>query len=395
MLAPAVPRPSLSIWRPDSENASASEPLTLVLAFKKYRLPEMGDRSHDTIAEYETHLRRWEEFWREVAAGWESKTGLDLQRRINSPALSEVGKTELLAFREWLVGLGTLSARTVNKHLGSLQAIAESCITEGLIGAFPRIPRLPENKRGRKLHLAYEEATALKAACLVAEWPRDLPFAASLYWEALVVGFCVYGFRTQEQVAYEKGSTPLQWADIRLAEETPHPDGKAVNRHGWLVYTPQKQKRRKPEPLVLPIIGSYRHHLDAIRPPEATGPVFPFPLHSVEFYRQWAAIRAEAEIAPKPGLDGSQPDYDIRHLRKTATRWINDHGASIGMPGIGDQITGHADDRSPDREVQSRVTRDHYDFAEDRILRALTTLPLPDSFAEPLTGRRARQLKLF
>lgn len=390
-----VSRPSISIFTPEGENAS-EQGLTLSKAFKRYRLPMMAARSPDTIGEYETHIRRWEEFWRAVATGWRSKTGLELQRRIIHPALSEVSRTDLLAWREWLAEHPKeFSNRNINKHLGSLQAIADSAIEEGAIQAFPRLAPLEAAAAGRKIHLAYEEADRLKRACAVATWPTGLLHPPGLYWETLVVGFCVYGFRTQEQVKYEQGPRSLDWSDIRLQAETPHPDGKAVHPLGWLVYTPQKQKRLKPEPLVLPIVEAYRVHLDAIRPPKAEGMVFPFPAHSVEFYDQWGRIREAAGIRPKPNLDGSQPEYNICDLRKTAATWLNNHGATIGSPAIGDRITGHAADRSPDKQLQSRVSATHYDFAEDRVLRALTTLPLPSSFAQPLHLRKGRQMTLF
>ena len=65
-----------------------------------------------------------------------------------------------------------------------------------------------------------------------------------------------------------------------------------------------------------------------------------------------------------------------------------DHGAKVGCPSIAQHIVGHGDDRSPDREVESKVSREHYDLAEDRILHALTTLPLPPSFAAPIFADR-------
>lgn len=385
-------RPPLSIWIPPS--SPAEEGPSLAQAFREHRLPDMPNRAEDTIREYETHLRRWEAFWAAVAAGWRS-IKIDLTKRINyppppaGPSARGITREDLLAFREWLEQKPEFSNRTVNKHLGSLQAIGLSCVA-----GFPRIKPLPTEKAARKLHLSYDEADAVKRACQVADWPRGRPHPASLYWETAFVGWCVYGFRTQEQVRNESKSPTLLWPDVRLQAETPHPDGKARHELGWIVYTPHKQRRLKPEPLVLPIIDAYRRHLDAIRPASRQGSVFPFPLNPELFYATWDKILIAAGVRPKPGLDGSQPEYLVKHLRKTATRWINDHGASMGITGIGDLVTGHADDRSPD-QVQSRVTRDHYDFAEARILRVLTTLPLPPSFHEPLTGGRRRQLSLF
>jgi len=387
---PAAPEPE-----PDS--------LDLEQAWQTLLKPELASkRSIVTLREYETHLRRWHEFCDSQVdepsdqhpEGMPDSGG---ECRMHYPALAKITRADLLGFRGWLANHDDdFSNRTVNKHLGSLTAIGECAVLHEKIESFPKLPPLPAIKAGRKLHLSYDEADALKRACQVATWPHDLEFPAPLYWEALTVGYCVYGFRTQEQVKQISRMTSLTWENIRDDLETPHPDGKAQNDHGWICYTPQKQRGRKPEPLVLPIVAAYRRHLDAIRPldPDPSDLVFPFPLSSRSFYPQWNAILEAAGVKPKAGLDGTRPEYQIKHLRKTATRWLNDHGSTIGMPGIGDHVTGHAADRSPDREVQSKVTQVHYDFAESRVLRALTTLPLPDSFAGPLWSG-PRQQRLF
>lgn len=373
--------------------------LTLADVWRNYHRPELakpraqGGRSADTIGEYETHLRRWAECWDAVR----SQEGENWKYRIMHPVLPEIDRPELETFRCWLQrqvedGKETWVNRTINKHVGTIQAVLQAAVEHGLKQFCPKLKPLPARSVARKLHLSYDEADALKRACRVAAWPSGLPAPAALYWETMVVGFCVYGFRTQEQARYESNKQELRWPDVRDDEETPHPDGKARCRLGWLVYTPQKQIDKKPEPLVLPMVDAYRRHLNAIRSfgvnPE--GSVFPFPLSNEKFYDTWRAIVAAAGVKPKPGLDGLQPEYQIRHLRKTATRWLNDH-----RPGIAEYIVGHADDRSPDKEMEgSKVSRKHYDFAEDRVLEALSTLPLPPSFHEPLyVGRR--QLILF
>ncbi|MBK8916447.1 MAG: hypothetical protein IPM64_17920 [Phycisphaerales bacterium] len=351
-----------------------------------------GGRAADTIGEYETHLRRWGECWDAVR----DQEGQNWKYRMTHPVLPEIGRTELETFRGWLQrqadgGRRGWSARTVNKHLGTIRAVGEAAVRHELLPAFPKLDPLPETKAGRKLHLSYDEADALKQACRVAAWPTGLPAPAALYWETIVVGFCVYGFRTQEQAKYESAMRELRWPDIRDQAETPDPDGKASWRLGWLVYTPQKQERLKSKPLVLPLVEAYHRHLTAIRAfgGDPQGSVFPFPLSNEKFYATWRAIVAAAGVRPKPGLDGLQPEYQIKHLRKTATKWLNDHGAQIGCPGVAPYIVGHAAERSA-----SKVSDTHYDHPEQRVLAALTTLPLPPSFHEPLyVGRR--QLVLF
>lgn len=368
--------------------------LTLADVWRDYLRPELakpraqGGRSADTLGEYETHLRRWAECWDAVR----SQEAENWKYRMTHPVLPEIGRTELEAFRNWLQQHpDRLSNRTINKHLGSIRAIGEAAVRNELLAAFPKLEPLTAGTAGRKLHLSYEEADALKRACRAADWPSGLPCPAALYWETLVVGWCVYGFRTQEQARYESAMRELRWPDLRDHEETPDPDGKATWRHGWLVYTPQKQERIKDKPLVLPLCEAYHRHLQAIRSfgGEFSGSVFPFPLSNERFYATWRAIVAAAGVKPKPGLDGLQPEYQIKHLRKTATKWLNDHGAKVGCPGIAPYIVGHAAERSA-----SKVSDVHYDHPEQRIIDTLSTLPLPPSFYEPLyVGRR--QLILF
>lgn len=386
--------PRLIPFRPRRGNP---DELTLADVWRVYLRPQkalpraQGGRASDTLGEYETHLRRWGECWDAVR----SQEGENWKYRMSNPVLPEIGRTELETFRNWLQQHPDgLSNRTVNKHLGSVQAIGEAAVRNELLPAFPKLEPLPAGKTARKLHLSYDEADALKEACRVAAWPTGLPAPAALYWETMVVGFCVYGFRTQEQARYESAMRELRWTDVRDHQETPDPDGKASWRLGWLVYTPQKQERIKDKPLVLPLCEAYWRHLQAIRAfgIDPSGSVFPFPLSNERFYATWRAIVAAAGVRPKPGLDGLQPEYQIKHLRKTATKWLNDHGARIGCPGIAPYIVGHAGDRASGE--RSKVSDLHYDHPEQRILDTLTTLALPPSFQEPLyVGRR--QLILF
>ncbi|WP_437227510.1 hypothetical protein SH661x_000388 [Planctomicrobium sp. SH661] len=399
-------RSAIRIWEPidvveeiPEATPAASPPRaavahTIESVWRGFRLPEMQRNSPSTLSEYQTHINRWHEFW-DTRSGAVRVADAGVECRIAYPTLTQITRSALLEWRTWLSEtLTPITNRTLNKHVGSIQAIGETAVKHELIGAFPKLDPLPITKAARKLHLSHKEAVELKKACRVATWPNKMPFPAPLYWEALLVGFCCYGFRTQEQVRNLKRMETLEWEGIRDDVETPHPDGKAVNDLGWIIYVPQKQKNKKPEPLVLPMISAYRKHLDAIRPPDAKGPVFPFPLCNRSFYKQWKEILEAAGVKPKPGLDGDRPEYEIKHMRKTATKWINDHGSSLGMPGIGDSITGHADDRSPDREVQSRVTQQHYDFNEDRVLKVLSSLPLPPEFQAPLFDA-PRQKMLF
>jgi len=376
------------------------ERLTLREAFERYKLPELGGRSPDTIGEYRTHLARWEQFWsaenrrREGSpTGWEYRT--------HCPVLPSIGRNELLLWRNWLLDLdGNLSPRTVNKHLGSVHAIMSATVV-ALAGAAerielpdpPRLPALPAKVAARKLCLTHEQVDRLMQACAVSTWPANLHTAAPTYWRAAIVLWCNYGLRTQELVRYHGRMTSLLWSDIHWQPETPHPDGQAVNEWGWLTYTPEKQSGIKSEPLVLPLNETTHRWPKAIRPSrDGRDEVFPWPLVSKLFYATWKQICSAAGIAPKKDFDGSQAEYQIKHLRKTCTTWHNDN-----VPGIAQYITGHAADRSPDQQLlgtrRSEVSARHYDSAENRILAAVLSLRQPTSFAE--VDGTSRQLLLF
>jgi integrase len=401
--APEVPQSSSPSGQPASaalclDFAEAEPPETVSLrdCYERYKRPELSRRSVETVREYETHLARWDKFW-ELAFAAAKSTGRGWKYRIAHPVLPQITRPELLAFRGWLESAppetGPLSPRTINKHLGTVTAVLEAAVRHALLPHAYKLEPLPTQRASRKLYLSYAEAEALKRACRVAHWPRDLPCRPAAYWEALLVGWCVYGFRTQEQVRYETRMRALTWGDVRPQSETPAPEGKAEWRLGWLVYTPQKQQRIKPDPLVLPLHPAYHAHLEAIRPDDAgpEEPVFPFPLSNEAFYGAWKSILQAAGVRPKAGLDGIAPAYQVRHLRKTCTTWCNDHGATVGVPHLGELVTGHAADRGPGGP--SAISATHYDNAEQRLLKGLTTLPLPPSFAAPLYAD-GRQLAL-
>ncbi|MEZ6068301.1 MAG: hypothetical protein R3B90_21885 [Planctomycetaceae bacterium] len=377
--------------------AAAPDELTLDDAFERCKLPELRNRSRETVSEYRTHLRRWSQ-WLDDERDRFAAAGEPWKYRMRYPVLAEIGRAELVAFQQWLLerenrdGSPAYSHRTVNKHLGSVQTILRAAQQYEYLITAPGLDALPTNAAARKLWLTFDQVDRLMEAAEVAAWPATLALPAPHYWRAAIVLFCTYGFRTQELIGYESRMRSLQWNDISWNDETPHPEGQASNRFGWLTYTPQKQSNRKPEPLVLPLTATAHRWLQSIAPDVLAGKVFPFPLANEPFYETWRAIVRAAGIAPKLALDGSQAEYQLLHMRKTAVTWINDH-----RPGMAPYIVGHADDRSPTTAIataanRSKVQRMHYDCAENRVLETLTTLPMPASFAAVGVDR---QLRLF
>lgn len=361
---------------------------TLSETFEQLVLPELVSkkRKPDTIAEYRTHLRRWDEYW-------ESQNSQQIgKRRITHPALGEISRLSLLNWRNYLADkFDDLGPRSLNKHVGSVQATLAAAMKEGWLWSCPKLEPLKHAKAARKLYLTREQMGRLYDACDRAVWPPQeavrgdrRPHPPAIEWKTALVLFFNFGFRTQELIRYESAMRTLTWGQISFEAETPAPDGHARCDHGWLWYVPEKQEWQKDETLVLPLNAVIRAHLDAMRPPgpiDPQRPVFDWPLNHVAFYQQWRALLAIAELKPKPNLKtGEQESYHPKHLRKTCTTWHN-----AVCPGISIYITGHADDRDEDaaeRALQrtSRVSLAHYDNGENLLVQHMREYPQPEPF---------------
>lgn len=392
-----APAPATIRFRPPR----GDETLDLQQCFERFSAIELRGKSSETVSEYHTHLRRWHEFWDDARDQFESasRPGDEWEYRTTYPVLTEITRRELLAFDSWVESSvrtrkgDPLSNRVINKHVGTVGTVLNWAVKHGLLESAPKIDRRKE-RPARKLHLSLEEADQLKLACRVATWPKGLAYPAPLYWEALIVGWTVQGFRTQEQVRYESRQRALQWRDVHWEAETPHPDGKAEHPYGWIVYRPDKNWQDEDPPLVVPMHASYHAHLLAIR--GDSDHVFPFPMNNREFYDQWKAIVSAAEIAPKKGWNGEAASYQIKHLRKTAVKWINDDEARRILGRLLGEADGDSEELLSVKAIghTEAVSRRNYDFEEERLVMAYQSLRVPDSFRQPLYGG-TRQLVLF
>jgi len=364
-------------FRPKRHDESQAKRLTIREVFERHKLPELTTRgrARATLAEYRCHLARWEEW---AANYW-----------ITNPVVQDVKRAELEAFRVWLGKRPKASARTVNKHLGTIECLLATAAEHWLIDRAPKLEPLSASKAGRKLYLSYDQLSRLYQACGVAEWPKrrksggNLSYGPAAGWRALIVLLFNYGARTQEFVAYRRTELPaLTWRQVSWDEESPADAGQCRCRFGWMWYTPAKQKRAKPDPLVLPLNEVAAGHLRSLATPLGAReelPVFDWPWSPKELYGQWQAIVDAAGVRPKKSLDGSEDDeYSLKHLRKTCATWHQQHS-----PGVAPLILGHA---------KRSVSDEHYVAAEGQILRAVLGLPQPEAFYEglkkPVTDRQ-------
>lgn len=340
-----------------------------------------------TYADYATHLRRWDEYW----------TAAD---RSGAPmSVGQVRRRHLEQWRDWLGRQlkGKNVPLNLNKHLRSIQAILAWCERQEVIGRAPSLERLPCEAAAEKHYFTYEELDRLYEACDQVDWPtldragEPLLLPPGIQWQTAIVLWFHYGFRTQELIQFEPDHEPLPWRQITWDAETPAQDGHARNECGWLWYVPQKQRRKKPQPLILPMNAVVSAHLRAIRPVLCDDrlPVFHWPLSADRLYGTWDSLCHRARVRPKRNLiTGEHPKYHLRHFRKTCTTWLNRH-----RPGIAPLITGHAEreltntiaaDCTLSAAVQdgsfSRVSAQHYDNKELAVQEALLSLPQPKNF---------------
>jgi hypothetical protein len=395
---------ALRVFDPTKPTGHAPEAWTLRDAWMTRERAESWELglAESTLRKYRLAVRRFEEW-----AAKESPT---------QPLLEQITADTLTRWRAWLLMTlpGDNRELNANGHVQRLEGILRWAAQGGRIDSAPHIRQLPARSAAGRLYLQYDELSRIYDACVVARWPvlkRDggpLPYHPATYWRAALVLFFNYGFRTSELVAYRSTHCPLGWDQVTEAEETPGQDGRARSRHGWLWYLPAKQKRKKGEPLVLPLNRITAAHLRSIYPggpgdlpPPELDPVFPWPRSSDKLYATWARILEAAKVAPKPDLTtGAARTFTIAHLRKTATTWHNLH-----RPGIAPLITGHAareltgtvraDASLPAGAELSAVSAEHYDNRELAVVEALETFPQPPAFRSIFDGPRYYQKELF
>lgn len=366
------PPSSLSFQRRRTDRPAEPPPPspTLRQIFDRFKRPELeaSGRKKCSIQEYTRALDRWEKYWAARRGVTDAGSITQLE-----PGCDAITTQQLAEWRAWLLAGEVPSNRTANKHIGVANALLACAADFQLASRPPRLKPLPAIKAAPKAYLTYEQICQLYRACRVATWPRGLAHSPATYLRAAIVLFFNYGFRTQELFSLHPQMTPLLWSQISSEPESPHPDGHAKCEWGWLWYLPEKQKRAKPDPLVLPLNATVASHLKSIKPTpgDKSDPrVFPFPKCARDFYGQWDEIFEEAGVKPKRSLSAAAsdavPKFHLKNLRKTCNTWHNYHER-----GSGEWILGHA---------ARDVNGSHYDNAENLICKAIAGLPQPDAF---------------
>jgi integrase len=314
------------------------------------------------IQEMDLYLTRWESFWKTKAK--------------KSPKIQACSREDLEKWRRHLMDLDKYKPRSINKHLGAIRSILRSAAKHALLKRRPMLEQLPDTTLdpARKIYLRDEQIDALMSKTDSLVWPRK-SFSGvepADWWRCAMVLYRTYGFRPQELLAYDPKKTPITWANISFAIESPNPSSEQTNQFGWLHYVPPKTKRKKPHPLYLPLTRHARAALDIIAVTRVAddSPLFPMPASQQGFLKQWYAWFEDAGVKPK--IDGAR--FKPYCLRKTCATHMSAHKTGLATAICRWGSSGEAG-----------VASEHY-IGADNIIRFLLDAPMPKSFDALLTA---------
>lgn len=333
-------------------NQSRPDEIRLREAFEVFLLPKITRTcSPSHITQHRTAINHWE-------------------RLTNNPPVMAIDDQQLQEFSDalmaWHKEHGYRGHTNTRKNLNYLRFILRACCRRGttnkrgqpggkhLIDDLP-IAQPPEEDVAKKRVADIAELSAAYDACEVAQWPRSrrrtLWDGAVELWRLVLVLDYNFGPRTEELLK-------LRWENIHWDSPCPAPEISRLNwRYGWLVYTPPKTRKHKPQALHLPLTECARLHLDAVRPGlNPTGPIFGFPKNKRSLYGTLEAIWSEA---------GVETPYSFQEIRKTCSTGWNDL-----WPDLGEHVTGHAP-----RGVNAK----HYDAELRRLCQHAPRLPQPEA----------------
>lgn len=259
--------------------------------------------------------------WSKAVKNWSAMWGgLRMCRSIASTPISEPPYYGITAGHLDMVRLylaRVVSPQTANTRLARIRGLLRWAHLQGWRGPVPDCARLPAPRGDAKVWLSAEQFRALLDACRVASWPVYRGTSPAHQWRSLIAFRCCYGPRVHECFALRPAHRPLLWSNLVRPGRTPLAMGQCSWDQGWLSYVPQKQERKKPGPVVLPLLPSIRRWLNELQP-RALDPEYPiwtWP-RSAELYQQtWAEIRTEAaRLSAEPFFERLQ----FEQLRESA-----------------------------------------------------------------------------
>jgi integrase len=378
-----------TLWLPGMDpSAPIYLPPSLDSYFLDSYLPMALDRglSKDRIGELRQAVHRW---------NWWCKS----KDRMLNPVLMDVTAGRLAEFRRDVLGkeipdrdgkMRAVTPRSLNKTLQAIEQIMAAAIEDGAVDesrGLVRVRKVAQPRQINKLVIPDAGLSRLLAACDEATWPQrsqdGKPIDAPMLWRVAVVMYATLGMRTQDLMRHEKDLRPIRWSCVIEPGPSPAEDGSIESKYGWLLWIPNKTRKRKGHPMCLSLNETLTHWLGQLREahqPAPDDPIAPIPWSADSLYAQWNRLLAAAELRPKPkrtfDAEGNvaieQRNYSIKHLRCTAGTRADEHGAALGHTDIGRWVTGH---------VSNDVFLKHYRGMEKPLMQVIHSLPQPDGFS--------------
>jgi hypothetical protein len=279
-------RPLLRLFAPTPPSSESGEVLTLTAAHKLLREPELEKRSKGYRQDCLRAVASWVGFEAALVADPAAR-----QRIIYPLPIADITSSLVRRFQEWLTETTTLSPSSINKTVREVLTTIALAGDEGLEIRNVRCKRMSE-PTGAKIWLDELQIGQLWLAAGEMSWPGTTSdrkrgnyagtgLAPSTFWRAIIVLLRAYGIRVQDLVAYQRGKSPITWADITFEARTPNPHGREEWRLGWLYYQSGKVGRK----YYLPLTKHTRAAIDRLH----------------------AAAKLRAEAAGLPGIPSDWP----------------------------------------------------------------------------------------
>ncbi len=360
---------ALKLHSPDQPDNS------LMGVFKAHMEPELQVKGQaKTARSYETAIRKFTDF---LAVGMITNSNHATANQ--SQILTD---DAVLKWQQHELAQG-IAASSINTHSKYLRAVLRRMGPRekgnprglGIIATVPHVPTLAVPKARVKVVDIDVLDTIYTYGCPDVTWPPISDgISACKRWRCWLV--CAYNLAMRTRDLFG-----LRWDSIHWEPQSLDPDSTNESPYGWIEWVPAKTKRKKPEPLVLPLHQVVRAHLESIR---CEG--------EYVFGRQMAKVsdRKLYGQEDRPGewyklLDLSAhhrsiPRFEIRAIRRTANSQYNRVDRKLGS-----HVLGH----SP-RGVNDLF----YQQWEKDAIELMAKLPQPASFTKS-PGDSPRQIMMF
>lgn len=310
-----IPFPGL--FEPETDDASRD----LRYCYQKFLLPSKRFKSESHQQKYLRVLDLWEETTVNPEVG-------------SCDSDDEALQTFQCALQKAAPKRKKLSPATINNYCHYIMEIFRVCTPrdrwnpqgKGIIRAAPWVEDL-EVASERPFVASRRQIGMLYEAAAVATWPSSRLFPAPLWWRILYASAFTYGPRSSDLAPIKEKGSGLTRSNLRYESDCPIGGLDLSNPDGWLVYRPDKTKKKKPE-LVLPLTSVMRRHFDAL--PRSTGDalLLPCTTHYEDFKQQRRLIEAAA---------GINAAITLQVIRRSATSYWH-----VLHKDVGDYVTGHA-----------------------------------------------------